>query len=108
MVNRAMRVTSSVHAPLSFKMEATSGSSNSVDLVFVNKNGGTVLLRAGHQYYARKKHKSGLIVWACTKRKVCKGLVRIKVRKLYYQNVFHSFVVYNIIDLYVKCKKNKM
>lgn len=59
--------------------EPACSSSGHPNLIIIKKGRGTILLRGGHQYYARRKHNSGLTVWACTKRQECKGILRIKV-----------------------------
>ncbi|XP_028158672.1 uncharacterized protein LOC114351596 [Ostrinia furnacalis] len=38
-------------------------------LTFIKRNGGTVLLRSGHQYSLKETYKNGTIAWECINRK---------------------------------------
>lgn len=51
------------------------------DMIFIERNGGVVLLRNGHQYTKiRTDNKTGAEVWRCVKwRKKCGATVTLKV-----------------------------
>ncbi|KAH9632905.1 hypothetical protein HF086_002727 [Spodoptera exigua] len=57
---------------------SSSGSGKSV-LVYIKRKHGTVLLHGGRQYYTKRAHESGLVIWSCSQRKLkCSGVLRIK------------------------------
>lgn len=60
--------------------QPSTSSENSNSLKYINRNGGTDLLRAGHQYTKKKQYKNGWSLWRCVNwRKNCSGSVNIKV-----------------------------
>lgn len=49
------------------------------ELTFIHRNGGLVLLRAGHQYTKKRENKNGWSHWRCVNVKDCSGSLQIKV-----------------------------
>lgn len=62
-------------------LACASTSSGNTFLNYIQRNGGTVLLHAGHEYTIKRKFKSGLNVWECTarKKKKCRGVIKVGV-----------------------------
>lgn len=53
---------------------SASTSQPAVGLEFIHKNGGKILLRAGHQYVKHRDNKNGSVKWRCSNyRKKCKS-----------------------------------
>lgn len=61
--------------------EIPSCSTGLPSLTFIKRNGGTVLLRTGHQYILKEKYKNGMAAWECINRRKqkCGGKVTLKV-----------------------------
>ncbi|KAH9640813.1 hypothetical protein HF086_001974 [Spodoptera exigua] len=63
--------------------QPSTSANNSGELTFIKRNGGIVLLRAGHQYSKKTDYKSGCSTWRCINwRKKCQGYINIKENKI--------------------------
>jgi hypothetical protein len=59
--------------------QPSTSSTDSERLIYINRNGGVVLLRAGHQYSKKKEYANGWSLWRCVKwRQNCSGSVNVK------------------------------
>ncbi|XP_013137660.1 PREDICTED: uncharacterized protein LOC106102660 [Papilio polytes] len=68
----------------------TTSATGSIEVSFVNRNGGQVLLYAGHQYYKKKILKNGVTIYECNQRRQrCRGSVSVLNNAIIKENV-HS------------------
>ncbi|RVE50181.1 hypothetical protein evm_005204 [Chilo suppressalis] len=68
------------HEPPSFIINENGVIKELTDSCFISRRGGTVVLYGGHQYTLKRHCKSGVINWACVKRKglSCAGNICVK------------------------------
>ncbi|XP_013198864.1 uncharacterized protein LOC132904259 [Amyelois transitella] len=80
-------------------------------ITHVKRNGGTVLLRGGHQYVLKEKYKNGTAAWECINRKKqkCGGKITVKDNQIVTEKRHEcqpDFIKNEIDEALFKCKQD--